>query len=91
MDPASMDKQFAGYFALQTVASQPGRATIDKLSKLSGSSFDKAYIAQMMKDHKNDVSKFEKESKSGKTRTRNHGQLKRCLPSRPSRNGGRHC
>ena len=32
----------------------------DKLSKLSGASFDKAYIAEMVEDHQHDVAEFEK-------------------------------
>ncbi len=33
----------------------------DKLSKLSGDDFDKAYIDEMVEDHKHDVAEFEKE------------------------------
>jgi len=39
---------------------------MDKLNSLSGAAFDKAYMAMMVKDHKKDVSEFQKESKSGK-------------------------
>ena len=39
---------------------------VDKLAKLSGGDFDKAYMKQMVSDHKATVSLFEKESKSGK-------------------------
>ena len=39
---------------------------LDKLAKLSGTDFDKAYAKQMVSDHKDAVSLFEKESKSGK-------------------------
>ncbi len=39
---------------------------IDKLSKESGNAFDKAYLKQMVSDHKTVVSLFEKEAKSGK-------------------------
>jgi putative membrane protein len=38
----------------------------ERLSKLDGASFDKAYMASMVKDHKADVADFEKESDSGK-------------------------
>jgi putative membrane protein len=34
-----------------------------KLDGLSGSAFDHAYVAEMVKDHKHDVAEFEKESK----------------------------
>jgi putative membrane protein len=39
--------------------------TYDKLSKLSGSDFDKAYMDAMVKDHKEDVSEFEKQAARG--------------------------
>lgn len=38
---------------------------VDKLSKLSGSEFDKAYIKDQLKDHKNDVSDFKDEANYG--------------------------
>jgi putative membrane protein len=36
----------------------------DRLAKLSGADFDKAYMAVMVQDHQQDVSKFRQESKS---------------------------
>jgi putative membrane protein len=39
---------------------------MDRLNALSGAAFDKAYMSMMVKDHKKDVSEFQKESKSGK-------------------------
>lgn len=42
------------------------RKAVDKLATLSGADFDKAYVKQMVSDHKDAVSLFEKESKSGK-------------------------
>ena len=42
------------------------RDMFDKLSKLSGAAFDKAYLNHMVKDHKEDVSAFRKEAKQGK-------------------------
>jgi len=42
------------------------RATIDRLSKLSGEAFDKAYVQEMLKDHEKDVAAFRTESISGK-------------------------
>jgi putative membrane protein len=36
------------------------QATIDKLSKMSGESFDKAYVKEMVKDHEKDIAEFEK-------------------------------
>jgi putative membrane protein len=41
------------------------QSRIDKLAKLSGPDFDKAYIKDQLKDHKQDVKKFEGESKNG--------------------------
>jgi len=42
------------------------KATIDRLSKLSGAAFDKAYMRDMVGDHVHDVSLFERQSASGK-------------------------
>jgi putative membrane protein len=42
------------------------QATYDRLSKLSGPAFDKAYIKDMVKDHQMDVKEFQKEANSGK-------------------------
>ena len=41
-------------------------ATKARLEKLSGEQFDKAYMKDMVKDHKEDVAAFQKESNSGK-------------------------
>ncbi len=61
---------------LQQVASQKGiqlpselsakdKATKARLEKLSGPAFDKAYMADMVRDHTKDVSEFRKEANSG--------------------------
>ena len=42
------------------------KALRDKLSKLSGSEFDKAYMREMVSDHEKDVAAFKKESTSAK-------------------------
>ena len=42
------------------------QAMYDKLSKLSGSDFDKAYVKAMMMDHQEDVKDFNKEATSGR-------------------------
>jgi putative membrane protein len=42
------------------------KATRDRLSKLSGPAFDRAYMQDMVTDHRKDVSDFRKESQSGK-------------------------
>lgn len=41
-------------------------ATKDRLMKLSGADFDKAYMKDMVQDHKKDVAAFRVESKSGR-------------------------
>ena len=41
------------------------QATYDRLSKLSGATFDRAYMKEMVADHKEDVSEFRKESTKG--------------------------
>lgn len=41
------------------------QATVDRLSKLNGTAFDKAYMDDMVKDHRADVSEFKKEASSG--------------------------
>jgi len=41
------------------------QATKDRLSKLNGAAFDKAYMDDMVKDHHTDVADFRKESTSG--------------------------
>jgi len=40
------------------------KATKARLEKLSGDQFDKAYMADMLKDHKKDVAAFQRESTS---------------------------
>jgi len=42
------------------------KATKERLAKLSGEQFDKAYMADMVKDHTQDVLDFQHESRSGK-------------------------
>ena len=41
------------------------KARVDKLNKLSGPAFDKAYIKDQLKDHEQDVKEFQKEAQSG--------------------------
>jgi putative membrane protein len=41
------------------------QATHDRLSKLSGAEFDRAYMQQMVNDHRETVNDFRRESKSG--------------------------
>jgi|SRR5215472_3668230 putative membrane protein len=42
------------------------QALYDRLSKLSGSQFDRAYMDAMVRDHREDVSEFRRESRAGK-------------------------
>jgi putative membrane protein len=42
------------------------KATKERLSKLSGKKFDQAYMADMVRDHQQDVAEFRKESKMAK-------------------------
>lgn len=41
------------------------QSRIDKMSKLSGPDFDKAYVKDQLKDHKKDVSEFKNEAENG--------------------------
>jgi len=41
------------------------QATYDRLSKLNGAAFDKAYMRDMVSDHKKDIAEFQKEANSG--------------------------
>jgi putative membrane protein len=41
------------------------RAEADHFSKMTGADFDRAYVREMVKDHKKDVAEFQKEAKSG--------------------------
>jgi putative membrane protein len=41
------------------------KAKFEKLSKMSGPAFDKAYMQDMVKDHQKDVAEFQKEANSG--------------------------
>ena len=45
--------------------SSKDKAKEEKLSQLSGADFDRAYMENMLKDHKKDVADFEKESTNG--------------------------
>ena len=51
---------------LPNEVSAKDKMTKERLSKLSGESFDRAYMQDMVKDHKKDVADFSRESKSAK-------------------------
>ena len=55
--------------SLPTSMSAEDRATYDRLSKLHGAAFDRAYAQTMVKDHEQDIAAFEKESRVGKDQT----------------------
>lgn len=45
---------------LPTSISKTHQATANRLSKLSGAAFDKAYVDEMVKDHRADIATFQK-------------------------------
>lgn len=51
---------------LPTDLNAKDKAEKDRLSKLSGEQFDKAYMRTMLKDHNKDVSEFKRESTTAK-------------------------
>jgi putative membrane protein len=72
-----IDDHTAGNENLKRVASKKGvtlpaeinarqKATMAKLSRLSGAAFDRAYMADMVADHKEDVAEFQREANEGK-------------------------
>ena len=52
--------------ALPTSLDRGHQRLYDRLSKLSGADFDRAYMKEMVKDHDRDVKAFQKEANSGK-------------------------
>jgi putative membrane protein len=42
------------------------KSTMDRLAKLQGDAFDRAYVEEMVKDHRNDVKDFERQAVRGK-------------------------
>ena len=51
---------------LPTTLDAKHKATRDRLAKLSGDAFDRAYMSDMVMDHQHDVAAFKRESTSGK-------------------------
>lgn len=51
---------------LPSAVSAKQQREIDRLSKLSGQQFDKAYMQHMLKDHRKDINEFQKEANKGK-------------------------
>jgi putative membrane protein len=52
-------------WTLPTALDAKHQADVQKLSALSGDSFDKTYVDMMLKDHKKDVPEFQKEAAGG--------------------------
>jgi putative membrane protein len=52
--------------ALPTDLDAKHKAKMDKMEKLSGAQFDRAYMDDMVADHKQDVAEFKKQANSGK-------------------------
>jgi len=52
-------------WTLPTDISAKDQATYDRLSKMSGAQFDREYMSDMVKDHKTDVSEFQREADRG--------------------------
>lgn len=50
---------------LPTSLSSEDQATLDRLSQLNGAAFDKAYMDDMVSDHRKDISEFQTEAASG--------------------------
>jgi len=46
--------------------SKKDQTTYDKLSKLSGDAFDRAYARDMVKDHQDDIAAFQQEARNGR-------------------------
>ena len=51
---------------LPTSLDAKDQATKDKLSGEHGAAFDRAYMADMVKDHKKDIAEFQREANNGK-------------------------
>jgi putative membrane protein len=55
--------------SVPTKISKKDKTTLAKLGTLSGSAYDQAYIKDMVKDHKQDLSEFQLEASSGQDQT----------------------
>jgi len=60
-------KQIAGKSNIEVPAALDSKhqSRIDKLAKLSGPAFDKAYVKDQLKDHERDVDDFKSEAQNG--------------------------
>jgi putative membrane protein len=55
----------SGGMTASTSMDAKSQALYDKLSGMSGSQFDHAYVQAMIKDHKEDIAEFAREAKAG--------------------------
>jgi putative membrane protein len=62
LKPIAMSKNVT----LPTEADAKHKSALEKMSAMSGSDFDTAYVKMMVKDHEKAVSMFQKEADSGK-------------------------
>lgn len=53
--------------SLPTDMDREDQTTYERLSKLSGTDFDKAYAHDMVADHEKDITEFKQEAEAGKT------------------------
>jgi putative membrane protein len=53
------------HIALPTTETRAEKNTADRLSKLNGRAFDRAYTVEMVKDHQTDIKQFEQHQKDG--------------------------
>ena len=60
-------KQLAGAkgVMLPSILDRKNQKVVDRLQKLSGEAFDRAYMSDMVADHKEDIAEFKKESQGG--------------------------
>jgi putative membrane protein len=54
------------HLKIPTALDKHDQAEYDKLSKLSGDAFDRAYARDMVKDHQNDIAAFRQEADNGR-------------------------
>jgi putative membrane protein len=61
-------KQIASVKGVQLPGSldEKHKKHVDRLQKMSGAAFDKAYMGHMVEDHEQDVAEFKKEAQSGR-------------------------
>ena len=61
-------KQIAGAKGIDLPSALEGehKKELERLSRLSGSAFDREYMHHMVADHKKDIAEFQNEAKSGK-------------------------